>query len=257
MKDFIYKYTSIAAKLLLRDTIISKPISGFNKQLYYQKLQHLTFFLSKKIVYEINVWNNIVPYISKGDLIYDIGANIGQYTLRFSELVGTEGKIICFEPDYKNYSFLLFNVNINCCTNIECKKIGLGSATENSEFFRDTLTGGRASSFIKEQSLNNYPSKEIVSIETFDTMVKSFGLPDFVKIDVEGFEVEVLKGINNILKGTKFLVEVRKDTKNKVFEFFNKQSFTCFLVDNEKPIVLTNNKDIPDFSNLLFIYNGV
>lgn len=228
MKDFIYKYTSIAAKLLLRDTIISKPISGFNKQLYYQKLQHLTFLLNKKIIYEITVWNNIKPYISKGNLIFDIGANIGQYALRFSEMVGNEGKIICFEPDYKNYSFLLFNVNINCCTNIVCKKIGIGSKTDNSEFFRDTLTGGRASSFIKEQSLNKHASKEIVSIETFDTMVKSFGPPNFVKIDVEGFELEILKGMNNILKETKYLVEVRKGTKNKVFEFFNKQSFLVF-----------------------------
>lgn len=64
------------------------------------------------------------------------------------------------------------------------------------------------------------------------------GPPDFVKVDVAGFELEVLKGFNNILKETKYLVEVRKDTKNKVFESFNKQSFTCFIVDYDKPIVV-------------------
>ncbi len=235
MLDFIYKVTSSAARLFLNDIIISKPVSGFNKRLYYQKLQHLTFFLKNKISYEINVWNNIKSFIGNGNLIFDIGANIGQYALRFSELVGNEGKVVCFEPDYKNYSFLLFNVNINCCENVICKKIGLGSKDLVSELFRDTLTGGRGSSFLKAQSLNKHLSTEHVRIETYDSMVKGFGKPDFVKIDVEGFELEVLKGIDNIFKETKYLVEIRQDTKASVFEIFKKNSFKCFIVDYANP----------------------
>jgi|GEM_PF-5339957 len=57
----------------------------------------------------------IMPLIPAGELVFDIGANIGQYTVIFGE----SGQVIAVEPDYKNFAFLQFNVLINRCSNVQ------------------------------------------------------------------------------------------------------------------------------------------
>ena len=254
MADMLYKLVAKATRILSGDIILNKPVDGFNKRLYYEKLQHLSFLFQSEISYEVNVWNNIKPFINEGDLIFDIGGNIGQYALRFSEAVGDGGKVISFEPDYKNFAFLQFNVNINACKNIECKNVGLGAKSETMELFRDTVTGGRMSSFGAKYRYNKSEGvSDFVKVETYAGMEKIFGTPDFVKIDVEGYESEVLKGIDKFSKKTKFLVEVRANTRNNVFDVFSTHGFKCFVVDDVEPWVAERKERIPSFSDLLFI----
>ena len=241
-------------KALSRNEIVSKPIEGFDKRLYYERSQHLTFLFRKKIAYEVNIWNNIKSLIKKGDLVFDIGGNIGQYAMRFSEVIGKEGRVISFEPDFKNFSFLQFNSNINGCKNIQCLNIGLGGKSETVEFFRDTETGGRMGSFGREFVQDKFKGfTDLVEVQTFDNMVQKYGNPNFVKIDVEGFEYNVLKGIKDFSRNTKFLVEVRERTKNDVFDVFATNNFRCFIVDNVESFEISNKNEIPSFADLLFI----
>lgn len=254
MTDLLYKFTSKAIKALSKHDIVSKPIDGFDKRLYYERSQHLTFLFQSKISYEINIWNNIKALLNEGDLIFDIGGNIGQYALRFSEAVGTKGKIITFEPDFKNFAFLQFNSNRNACKNIQCLNIGLGEKSETIQFFRDTETGGRMGSFGKEFVQDKFKGfTDLVEVETYDNMVQKYGVPNFVKIDVEGFEFNVLKGVKDFSKDTKFLVEVRESTKESVFELFTQHHFDCFMVDDKASIKINKRTEIPAFANLLFL----
>ena len=78
MIDTLYSFASKMVKALSRNEIVSKPIEGFDKRLYYERSQHLTFLFRKKIAYEVNIWNNIKSLIKKGDLVFDVGGNIGQ-----------------------------------------------------------------------------------------------------------------------------------------------------------------------------------
>lgn len=236
-------------------SIVVKPIEGFNKNLYFEKSQHLIFLFQNKISYEINIWNNVKSHINEGDLVFDVGGNIGQYAMRFSEVVGDKGKVLSFEPDFKNFAFLQFNANMNACKNLQCLNIGLAEEQKRIEFFRDTETGGRAGSFQREFVKEHFKGfTDWVEVDVLDNVISKFGMPNFVKIDVEGFEYNVIRGIKTFQKKTKFLIEVRESTKNDVFDVFAKNNFRCWVVDSKIPFEVRDKKDIPSFANLLFLF---
>jgi FkbM family methyltransferase len=205
----------------------------------------------RQIEYEKNIWNNVSKFIKPTDLIFDVGANIGQYSLRFSEIVSNSGKIIAIEPDSKNHTYLVFNLGLNYCNNVEALKVGLSNKMGNSLFYRDVNNGGRLGSFIKS---NNLTVSENVEITTLDSLTRIYGVPDFIKIDVEGFEVSVVQGLSNFNRKTKYLIEVRQSTKGDIFELFHNQGFNCYLVDGLNLEKIEKSEDIPKFGDLFFIY---
>ncbi len=120
------------------------------------------------------------------------------------------------------------------------------------DFYRDTETGGRLGSFKKKFVKENYKGfKENVVLKNFDTIIKSYGKPDFVKIDVEGFEEEIIEGLTIELQNCKFLIEVREDTKNIIFEYFDKKGYECLWIDYSPKLIKKAN-EIPGFANLIF-----
>jgi FkbM family methyltransferase len=252
MKKTIYNLVSKSVKLFSKGDIIGKKISGLKNTLYYERSQHLTFLFQPNIKYEDTIQSKIKKYIREGDIIFDIGANIGQYAMPFSELVGKHGKVYSFEPDFKNFAFLQFNANINKCYNVTCLNYGLGKENTKMVFFRDTESGGRKGSFIEKFVGENYKGfKENVVLKNFDTIVKLYGKPDFVKIDVEGFEQKVIEGLTIELQNCKFLIEVREDTKKIIFEYFNRNGFECLWIDNTDQLI-NSADEIPKFANLIF-----
>ena len=252
MKKFIYDLIRKGIKLFIKGEIISKKYDKYNKVLYYERGQHLTFLFQSKIKYEENIQNKLSQYIKKEDLVFDIGGNIGQYAIPFSELVGNKGRVISFEPDYKNFSFLQFNININRCTNVTCLNYGLGNNDIKQEFYRDTKTGGRMGSFKKEFVGNNFEGyTDTVIIKKFDSLISEYGIPAFVKIDVEGFEKEVLSGLTLNFQNSIFLIEVREETKNYIFNFFKEKGYQCLWVDGDDKLI-NSIEELPGFANLIF-----
>lgn len=248
----MYKIFKKIIVFFYKKNIIGKKIKNFNSYLFYEVSQHLIFFFNNEIEYEKNIWNHIKHLIKRGDLIFDIGANIGQYTLRFSEVVTESGRIISVEPDSKNFAFLNFNLNINSINNVIPLKLGLSDKPGNLTFYRDVTNGGRYGSFIKTDNCKD--NIEVVEISTFDNLINKFGVPDFIKVDVEGFEVECLKGLTYLSKKTKYLFEVRESTKKEIFEIFFLNNFNCFSVDCINLIKINNSEEIPEFADLLFTY---
>jgi FkbM family methyltransferase len=249
----LHKIITHITKFLFKNRITSKMVSGFSKRMYYEKAQHLNFLFVNKISYEPEIWNNIEGFLNESSLVFDIGGNIGQYAMKFSEKIDNKGRVISFEPDFKNFSFLQFNSAINQCKNLTCLNIGLGKKQESKTFFRDTETGGRMGSFNEIFVGNKYKGfNDIVEVDTFQNMVEIFGVPDFVKIDVEGFEYSVLEGVKQFNKETKFLIEVRESTKSDVYKIMSKNGYSCLLVDYDKPIEIKEESQIPSFANLLF-----
>lgn len=256
MKKMLYNLTRIFIKGFAKGDIIGKEFSNFKKKLYYEKAQHINFLFHKRIKYEEGIQNKLSGYINEGDLVFDIGGNIGQYAIPFSELVGKNGKVISIEPDFKNYSFLQFNMNINNCQNVICLNSGIGGDDNNMVFFRDTETGGRMGTFKKEYVGSNFSGfTDKVSVIKFDTLISRYGIPSFVKIDVEGFENEVLSGLTLNFSNCVFLIEVREETKKDVFNFFIKKNYKCLWVDNAD-IQIYNENEIPSFANLIFKNNN-
>lgn len=236
-----------------KDIIVNKYISGTNKKLYFEKAQQLTFLKPGKIKYEPQIWNSIAKYVQSGSIVFDVGANIGQYSLIFSEKVGVEGKVIAIEPDSKNFAFLSFNKEINRCNNLICLNCGVNSEDTVLEFYQDSLTGGRRGSFIQSYVGENYKGYNIwVNLRKLDAIIKDYGQPCFVKIDVEGYEVKALEGLSQTLDHCTFLIEVRKETKQTVFNYFQTKGYQCFLIESSANREIAAHEDIPDFANLIF-----
>ena len=175
--------------------IIMKTFKGFHNSLTYNFSQHLVFFWKRKIVYEPEIWRNIKGLIKPNSLIFDIGANIGQYAIRFNEQIGNEnsGRIICVEPDPGNLSYIYFNKYMNQCKNIEILNVGIAPSIGKMTLYRDISYGGRLSSFKPDKNLVPFNVETV----TIDYLISKYGIPDFVKIDVEGFEIEVLNSMSS------------------------------------------------------------
>ncbi len=238
-------------KLMLGNKIVSKPYG--QHKFYYEQTQHLMFMLKNQICYEPAIQDKAKRHIHKSNLIFDIGGNIGQYALFFSKLVGDDGKVISIEPDFKNFAFLQFNININNLKNVSCLHCGIGATYGSIEFFRDTETGVRMGSFDKVFVRENFKGfTEVVETKTIDSLIMDYGIPDFVKIDVEGFEYQVVSGLTKALNNTIFLIEVRKETKYEIFNYFAKRQYSCYYIDRKDDLLITDSIQIPEFANLIF-----
>ena len=137
-------------------------------------------------LHEFNDMGFLIHFLRKDDFFIDIGANIGTYTVLASGHVGA--KTFTFEPVPLTFSHLLSNISIN---QIEEKafafNIALGSAKGSVNF---------TSSFDTMNHVANEDEKNTISVpvETLDGVLSNQEIPLLIKIDVEGFETEVIAG---------------------------------------------------------------
>jgi FkbM family methyltransferase len=167
-----------------------------------------------------------------GDTVVDVGAHAGHYTLISSKRVGANGKIVAIEADPSNFEILNRNIKLNKLTNIiplnyaaysKQTKIKLYLPVEESGFsIYNTIMVNRAK-----------PEEKFIEVNanTLDYLLQQNGINEvnWIKIDVEGAEFEVLKGAHNILSNSKdiaLLIEIHgKDNYKPVLEFLNRYSF--------------------------------
>src|ERR1700722_11234750 len=140
----------------------------------------------------------------EGLTVYDIGGYEGVFTLFFSRSVGPKGRVIAFEPNPANCRRNRENIRLNGLTNVELIQIGLGArkGKSNLVFWPGEPARGTVNSSYQEylQQHNETDSIEI-EIDSLDNQIASTPLPppDFVKIDVEAAELEVLEGMRQTL----------------------------------------------------------
>jgi FkbM family methyltransferase len=140
-----------------------------------------------------------------GETVYDIGADQGIYTLFFARKVGPQGRVITFEPNPISYSHVVTNVQLNNFPNVEVRNVAIGEMPGKLTFAFPAKDPGRGSAdeMIREQILKEPGSQAVeVNVETLDQLISAADLPapTFAKIDVEGFELQVLRGMSNTLK---------------------------------------------------------
>jgi FkbM family methyltransferase len=139
---------------------------------------------------------NYLP--KKGDIVFDLGSYVGCFTIIASKLVGSKGKVICFEPDSVSYRKLLANIELNKLKNVVAINKGLWAKEDKIKFYART---SRGSSFI---FANDYLPSKNVDVTTIDFVVKELNIiPNFIKMDVEGSELYVLEGAKKLLKNNK------------------------------------------------------
>jgi FkbM family methyltransferase len=138
-----------------------------------------------------------------GMTVYDVGAFHGLLTLFFASRAKA---VVCFEPNNQNRKRLLENLNLNGIKNVQVRKVGVGSQSETRRMVGSPLMQGGASVDGKtvEALLRAGLGTEMqeISIVTLDEEISQANLPapDFIKIDIEGWEMEALRGARNILE---------------------------------------------------------
>lgn len=153
--------------------------------------------------YEIELLKKWTPKIRNTRVIFDVGANLGNHTLYWAENL-RYNHIYCFEPYKPNFKVLKENIKGNNLKCIELVNKGLGNVQGYAEVvFTDEDNMGATTLEYRD---NN--KEDLIEIITIDTFVEQQAISelDFIKIDVEGFETNVLQGAKQTL--TKFLPDI-------------------------------------------------
>jgi FkbM family methyltransferase len=163
----------------------------------------------------------------KPQVIYDLGANIGIASLSLAMLC-PEARIYGFEPVPTNFEICSLNYsNLTNAQAFNCA-IGSSSGTMSFEFANDDLRGGRLTPNIANESFNSC-KKIKVAVWTIADLIEIKGLaaPDFLKVDVEGAELDVLNGLGIYAKGIKQMhIETHSaELRDKCIRWLNLNGF--------------------------------
>jgi FkbM family methyltransferase len=234
-KDFLYraiKFLKIGDPLMLE---IYVPKHNYN---IYCPLNKEDFIVMTR--HEDDIIERFLP--KQGDIVVDIGAHMGRYTIISSKRVGANGKVVAIEAHPSNFEMLKSNIKLNQLTNViplnyaaysKETKIKLYLPDEESGY---TMHHSIMSNYVFTKYKDKTEDKFVeVSANTLDYLLQLNEITDvnWVKIDVEGAEFEVLKGASNVLSKSKdiaLLIEVHNlsggtNLYRPIIEFLNLYNF--------------------------------
>ena len=192
-------------------------------------------------------------YLKPNDNVIDVGANIGTITLTCAKAVGKNGKIISFEAHPKIFTFLKGNIQFNKQENVQIHNIALSNESGFVNF-SDVISDGQ------NKILKNYDGIKIKSkkLDDFKLFQNKISL---LKIDVEGFEIFVLKGSQETLNHTdciyfecvERLYQNYGYSFNELFDFLILHNFKIYRFSDKQLENLSKNSLLSESQNLLAI----
>jgi FkbM family methyltransferase len=236
----INKGKNFIARLLTKffGSFIVKTKENISIEIFLSSQMDTSYFDLK-----FNRNNIIIEEINKletGQSFLDIGANIGYYSLLASKKIGNSGRVYSFEPSSREFRRLLKNIEINNCTNIIPSNIALSDS--NNEIYFSIAQGhtGLNSFTIEDESV--YKTPQIIKAMKLDNYFNSENRKfQLAKIDVEGAELLVLKGMENILKGLtvqRMIIEITprffksfRYKKEDIYDFLSGYGYTPLIND--------------------------
>ena len=149
-------------------------------------------------------------FVRSGNIVLEIGANIGAHTVVLSKMVGAQGKVIAYEPQRLVFQTLAGNLAINSIANAFCYQKAVGAVAGELlvpllDFEKENNWGGL--------SLGAWKNGEAVEVITVDSL--ELPLCHFIKIDVEGMELDVLCGAKHTIQQHKPIMYVENDRPEK------------------------------------------
>ncbi len=190
--------------------------------------------------------------------VYDVGAHIGITTMFFSKAIGNGGEVVSFEPNLDTFLILRNNIRLNQLRNVTALNTGLGERKESRTIVFDPFfpaTGSMIES-VQKGAMKGFPVTKttIIRIDTLDNCFRLMGLPrpDFVKIDVEGMEYFVLKGMVEIIGefSPSLFIEIhganltmKLSNVQRVVQFLESYDYSLYHVES-KNVISTHNYEI-------------
>ena len=203
------KYKIIrTSKKFAENNIHSSHVSVQGHEMYLDSSDSLR--LSTNGVFEPHTTQVIKQNISSGDIVIDIGANIGYFTLIMAKGIRENGKVFSFEPEPKNFELLKKNVEINNYSNVILEKKAIGNKTGTAKLYLADRKNNVFSSGMHRIFRSDLVSQiadpiliNIIKLDDYLQDLKFIKKIRLIKIDVEGAEFDVLKGMNKILDENK------------------------------------------------------
>lgn len=155
-----------------------------------------TGYLDRQIIgtgsFEPESMSAVHRLVREGDVVLDVGANIGYYTVRFGKLVGAGGRVIAAEPTVHYRKILERNIAENGLKNVRILDYGFSDRTDRVRID----IGPSSATMHSPAGFDHILFQETIALARLDDVSESFGLQrlDFVKIDVDGHEPFVLRG---------------------------------------------------------------
>ncbi len=189
-----------------------------------------------------------------GRVVADVGANIGYYSIFFSQYMNPSAQIFAFEPSVSILPVLKKNLLINNISNVKILELACADHTGNEEFFLGEHH--HESSLLKEWSTNAVAgTKTIVASITLDDFFENFNqrqYPDIIKMDIEGGGIYALKGcVRCINKKRPFiLIESHNEGEDQaVSNLLLQNNYEAFRITNEK-WVINRHTQYPDMEGV-------
>ena len=188
--------------------------------------------------------------IKKGNVVLDLGANIGYFTLLSARLVGPKGKVYAFEPEPRNFSFLKKNVELNNYTQVIVNQKAVGNKKGKVKLYICPYETGHHT-INQFEGIENYTHKDkkitkkfvMVDLIVLDNFIKDKKI-DFIKMDVEGAELLALRGMAELLeknKNIKLVIEffplliesMNSSPKEFINTLIKKHKFKISIIPND------------------------
>ena len=258
-----YLSEAILVRYLLKLDVFQRLLLG---RIAVSLPEEIKVFVNDRATLDINVTDHYLlaeylrdpEYIPrKGWIILDIGAYVGLYSIWASRKVSEAGFVVAFEPNPVAFRWLINNIELNKAKNVKALPFALGDKLGKMTFYiaHENI---EASSFIKSHVLHNPSGKYSISsrctvqalsldylLEKSPRIIgKLLQLVDLAKIDVEGYEMNVLRGAKEVLEEgliKRFIIEVHKDQVGTE-DIVNYLSTYGYKVDNI--VSFGNVKDI-------------
>jgi FkbM family methyltransferase len=194
--------------------------------------------------------------VQRGDVVIDIGANVGYYTMLFSDLVGNRGEVHAFEPVPSTYIVLAENIHrFPVYKNVYLNRVALGDKHQRTRMLLPRGDHGQASLVRHSDGSWKDADNEIASIEIemmqLDQYADHLGRIDFVKCDVEGAELLVLRGAQSTLQRCrpKLFIEIDDRwvrsfgwTTTDVLRYLRQIGYSYFYGINSRVAPLTRDR---------------
>ncbi len=216
------------------------------------------YFLSREEVGTLSVLNR---FLGRGDVFVDVGAYVGFFSMYAAIKVGREGKVLAFEPNPLAYRVLLRNLKMNSVKNVIALNVALGS---REEYRYLSMYDNRPVSETTLIETNRSGKRFRVRVRRLDDVLNDLGIENvrMVKIDVEGWENEVLKGMAKTIERSRSILVIEKGPL-----FLG--GYMYLLEMGYRPFVLKGTKrrvsemepvkeydNVPLYDNIIFLPKG-
>ena len=208
-----------------KDPVISKTIYGFDLLINPAVDNGVESSLYYFGTYEKGTLNFIKTHLTEGQVFFDIGANIGLMSIFASYCVGKSGRVYAFEANPETAKLLKYNIDLNTISNITIVDKAVGNQNGKIKIYNNWAGNRGGASLIKPEQETTSFEVDLIKIDDI-TEYNSINI-GLIKVDVEGFEMDVLKGLENILSTPtppKLIIECSADRNNNydsVYEIYH------------------------------------